>query len=155
MTEDKTVQFGIDEALIRQRKRHDTLIEERIRTGRKSRRTVAVAKRVASDAHLRLVLKREGLEQAFDAARRVMLSVAAGLLPKSSDLTAGGTSAGGRDAQLAHWIGWSRVVKQSMLDMGILEDIILLGKSCRDVDRDRKTRYGQAIIVLIEALKLW
>lgn len=156
MTEDREVQFGIDEDLIRQRKRHDTLIEERIRTGRKARRTVATAKRVASDAHLRLVLKREGLEQAFDGARHVMLAVASGMLSKSADLTVGHSpSSNSRDARLAHWIGWGKVVKQSGLDMGTIADIILLGKSCRDVDRAHGTRPGKAMEQLIEGLKLW
>lgn len=156
MTEDKDVQFGVDPDIIKQRARHDTLIEERIRTGKKSQRTVARAKRVASDAHLRIVLRRENLEKSFDAARHVMLAVASGMLSRSSDYTAGHSpSASSRDAALAHWIGWCRVIKQSGLDMGILEDIMLLGRSCNDVDRSHHTRYGHAIMVLIEALKLW
>jgi hypothetical protein len=152
---DSRLHFGFDNEILKQRSRHDVLVPIEVRIGI-NRRTIQTALRVASEAHLRMTLQRECLEQQFDSVRKVMLAVAAGLMNKGSDYSeAKGHGYGSGDAMLAHWIGWGVSIKRAQIDMGIIQDIVLLGKSARDVDRERQKRKGHAVENLIEGLRLW
>ncbi len=152
---DTAVQFGLDGNLLKQRARHDSLVPVEVRVGI-NRRTIQTALRVASEAHLRMTLQRECLERQFDSVRKVMMVVSSNLMSKGSDYSeAKGHGHGSSDAMMTQWISWGQSVKRAKLDMGIVQDIVLIGKSAREVDRERGKRKGKSMTVLIGALRLW
>lgn len=58
-------------------------------------------------------------------------------------------------ALISFYFSWAKTCKRERLSAACILDILLFGKSCRQVDKERKIRNGSARHNLIEGLKLY
>lgn len=58
-------------------------------------------------------------------------------------------------ALVSFYFSWARECKQARISHACALDILLFGKSCRQVDKERRLRNGSARLNLVEVLKLY
>lgn len=152
---DSRLQHGMRKDVIDQRSRHDTLIIEEVRNGK---RTIPLRVRVASDAKLRNSLTSDQ-EIAYDAIARAYNIIVSGLGLRATDYSAatGKGLAGverGAELMVEYW-EWRDTCKQRYISAKMAVEVIVDGKSLRQVEIDHKMIEGTAKSNLLKALGVW
>lgn len=62
----------------------------------------------------------------------------------------------GRDyALMQQFMSWAVAVQEAGLSVAVILDILVFGKSCRTVDKERNRRHGFARAYLLESLQIY